>query len=187
MPRRFSRVRIRGGAATLIALLLAGLVVGTAPKSVAHTSLRSADPAPGARVGRPPMQVQLRLMKPSKPDSRTRIRVVGPSGVDLAKGPATVTGLGVSQKVAPAHEVGVYVVSYVVVSIDKHVTRGGYDFLLTGAAPAAPSHIPVGQLVLVGGVFLILVLVVTVGVQSRQRRASTADPSAPPRVDDRPE
>jgi len=170
VPRRHSRAAGAVSAAALVALCLSVFIVGTATTSAAHSALQSADPLPGSRVDRPPTQVRLRLMKASQPDARTRVRVVGPSGVDLAEGPPTVTGLGVSQRLSPAHVIGVYAVSYVIVSVDGHVNRGGYDFLLTTAAPDEPSHLPGGPLAVVGGVSLVLVVGAVGVLRARQRR-----------------
>lgn len=151
----------------------AAFVVAVLPLSAgAHTSsLVSAEPAPGARVGRPPTQIQLRFLRPSVPDPRTKVAMVSPSGVNLARGTPSVTGLGVSQQVSPAREVGVYVVSYAVVAVDGHLTRGDYDFLLTAGAPATSQHgaLPVWWWVLLGAGFLGLVLGGGVVLQSQLR------------------
>lgn len=159
----------RAGAAVLVTLAVTTLLLGVWPGSaIAHTALQQADPAPGTRVGRPPAQVQLRFVKQSVPDPRTRVAVVGPSGVDLAQGPPSVTGLGVSQPVRPARETGVYVVSYTVVSVDGHVTRGGYNFLMTAASTAPRSTFPVWSWALLGSVFVGLVVAGSLVLQSRR-------------------
>ena len=153
----------------------AAFVVAILPLSAgAHpSSLVSAEPAPGERVGRPPTQVQLRFLRPSVPDPRTKVAMVGPSGVDLARGEPSVTGLGVSQRVSPAREVGVYVVSYAVVAVDGHLTRGGYDFLLTEAAPATSQHaaLPGWWWALLGAGFLGLVFGGSVVLRSQLHSA----------------
>ena len=176
MSRRGWRYSAAGrvGAVVLVVLgMSAAFVVAVLPLSAgAHTSsLVSAEPAPGARVGRPPTQVQLRFLRPSVPDPRTKVAMVSPSGVNLARGTPSVTGLGVSQQVSPAREVGVYVVSYAVVAVDGHLTRGDYDFLLTAAAPATSQHgaLPVWWWVLLGAGFLGLVLGGSVILQSQLR------------------
>ena len=165
----------RVGAAVLVVLgMSAAFVVAVLPGSAgAHpSSLVSAEPAPGSRVGRPPTQVQLRFLRPSVPDPRTQVAMVSPSGVDLARGEPSVTGLGVSQPVSPATEVGVYVVSYAVVAVDGHLTRGGYDFLLTDAAPETSQRAgpPIWWWGLLGAGFLGLVLGGSVVLQSQLRR-----------------
>lgn len=173
MPSPADRAR----AAALISLALTAVFVWALPTAAfAHTSLRFADPAPGSRVGRPPTQVQLRFVKQSVPDPRTNVTVVGPSGVDIAHGSPSVTGLGISQRVSPAREAGVYVVSYTVVSSDGHLLRGGYDFLLTAAATAtATSSQAAGsaawQWWLLGAAFFVIVVVGSFILQSRQRSA----------------
>lgn len=164
----------RAGAAVLLAVSMsAAFVVAVLPLSAgAHTSsLVSAEPAPGARVGRPPTQVQLRFLRPSAPDPRTKVAMVSPSGVDLAVGAPAVTGLGVSQRVSPAREVGVYVVSYAVVAVDGHLSRGNYDFLLTAAAPTTSQDgaLPVWWWLLLGAGFLGLVVGGSVVLQSQLR------------------
>ena len=133
---RTVRTSFAGRAVTVLLVLVGvtALVTWRLPTPAeAHTGLQSATPAPGARVGHPPAQVQLHFVKQTVPDPRTRVKVVGPSGKNIAVGHPSVTGLGISQRVSPAHQVGVYIVSYTVVSVDHHVTRGGYDFLLSTA------------------------------------------------------
>ena len=164
------------GAAVLVVLgMSAASVVALLPGSAgAHTSsLVSAQPAPGSRVGRPPTQVQLRFLRPSLPDPRTKVAMVSPSGVKLARGGPAVTGLGVSQPVSPAREVGVYVVSYAVVAVDGHLSRGGYEFLLTRAAPAPSRHaaLPAYWWVMLGLAFLGLVFGVAVILRGQPRGA----------------
>lgn len=164
----------RAGAAVLVTLAVTTLLLGAWPGSAgAHTALQQADPAPGDRVGRPPAQVQLRFVKQSVPDPRTRVAVVGPSGVDLAQGPPSVTGLGVSQPVRPARETGVYVVSYTVVSVDGHLTRGGYNFLLTAPSTAPRPTFPAWSWVLLGSVFVGMVVAGSLVLQSRARRSGS--------------
>lgn len=97
--------------------------------------------------------------------------MVSPSGVDLAVGAPAVTGLGVSQQVSPAREVGVYVVSYAVVAVDGHLSRGNYDFLLTTAAPTTSQDgvLPVWSWLLLGAGFLRLAFGSGVVLQSQLR------------------
>lgn len=166
----------RAGAAVLVVLgMSAAFVAAMLPLSAgAHpSSLVSAEPAPGERVGRPPTQVQLRFLRPSVPDPRTKVAMVSPSGVNLARGTPSVTGLGVSQQVSPAHEVGGYVVSYAVVAVDGHMTRGKYDFVLTAAAPATSQRgaLPVWWWVLLGAGFLGLVFGGSVVLRSQLHSA----------------
>ncbi len=167
---------LAGRAALVLLVLVAVTALVTWQLSMpaaAHTGLRSATPAPGARVGRPPAQVQLHFVKQTVPDPRTRVKVVGPSGTNIAVGHPSVTGLGISQPVSPAHQVGVYFVSYTVVSVDHHVTRGGYDFLLTTAAPVtSTSSFPVWQWALLLSGFVVVVVVGSVVLRSRQRNAA---------------
>jgi copper resistance protein C len=168
-------------AVTLVAGALAALLVAMSPTTAeAHTQLRFADPAPGARVNHPPTQVQLRFFKPTVPDPRTKLTLVGPSGADLAQGPPSVSGLGISQRLAEPHQVGVYVVSYTVVSTDGHVLRGRYDFLLTVAAPASSSGTsPVSRWLWVGS-GLVLVLIAGAGLLLLRRRNEAARTQPPP-------
>ena len=161
----------RAGVALLTIVGVTVLVLSGLPATaLAHMALASADPAPGARVGRPPTQVQLRFGKPTIPDRRNEVRVVGPSGKNIAHGPPSVSGLGISQPVTPAHEAGVYVVSYRVVAVDKHVTQGGYDFLLTTAAPRTSTRSSrAGPWVLGACGFLTVIVVGAMLLRSRRQ------------------
>ena len=179
MARRSSGVRPTSlrvvAAATLVVGALAALLVLTSLSAAeAHTQLRFADPGPGARVDHPPTQIQLRFFKSTVPDPRTRLTLVGPTGTDLAQGPPSVSGLGISQRLSEPHQVGVYVVSYTVVSSDGHVIRGRYDFLLTVAAPATPSATSsTARWVWLGSALVVLV-VAGVGLLLLRRRNEAA-------------
>ena len=61
-----------------------------------------------------------------------------------------------------------YVVSYTVVSVDGHLTRGGYNFLLAAASTAPRSTFPVWSWVLLGSVFAGLVVAGSLVLQSRR-------------------
>lgn len=67
-----------------------------------------------------------------------------------------------------------YVVSYTVVSVDGHVARGGYNFLLTAASTAPRSStFPVSSWVLLGSVFVGMVVAGSLVLQSRARRSGS--------------
>jgi methionine-rich copper-binding protein CopC len=175
------------GAALLAALSMAAtMVVAMWPEPAgAHPStLVSAEPTPDARVGRLPTQVQLRFRRPPVPDPRTKVAMVSPSGENLAQGKPAVTGLGVSQRVSPAHEIGVYVVSYSVVAVDGHLSRGSYQFLLTAAATSRHDALSIWWWALIGVGFVGLVVGGSVALQSQLRRSGSGQPHPVPTARD---
>jgi methionine-rich copper-binding protein CopC len=137
-------MRVRGRLVGLLVLLAVPALAVLAPSPAqAHAGLQSADPGPGQHVDRLPAQMQLHFGRPTIPDPRTRVVVLGPGGDDVALGQPAASGLGISQRLAPTTVRGLYRVTYAVVSVDGHVTRGRYRFWVTattrpagGASPA---------------------------------------------------
>lgn len=119
------------GAAVGVSLLLP-----TGP-ATAHNSLTGSDPRDGARVARPPAQIELRFL--SRPDpNTTKITVVGPDNVTAVGGAPHFTGSRVSVPFRPG-AAGLYIVGYQVASGDGHPVKGELRFTLSAGAPAAPS------------------------------------------------
>ena len=134
----------------LIALLLAGLaVVVTAGPALAHTSLRSSNPANGATLAGPPSRVSLTfgeaVTAPGNP-----IRVTGPGGVAWTVGKASVTDATVSAPVTATGPAGAYTLTWTVVADDGDTISGKVTFTLSTAAtkpipqpaPAVPAPAP---------------------------------------------
>jgi copper resistance protein C len=129
----------------LIALLLAGFaLIATAAPALAHTTLRSSNPANGATLATPPTQVSLTFGEavtlPGNP-----IRVTGPGGAAWTVGKASVTDATVSAPVTATGPAGAYTLTWSVVSDDGDTISGKINFTLKPApapvvpAPAAPT------------------------------------------------
>lgn len=137
--------------------------------------LQSAQPAPGAKLGRAPDQVLLRFAESAVPGAHTTVVVLSPKDKNLARGQATPSAVGVSQRVAPARDRGAYQVSYEVVSPDGQVTRGSYWFSYTPTSGSVPTWLGFPALVLLAAVAALVIALL-------QRRRKTITPRAPAHV-----
>ncbi len=125
----------------LLTLLLAGCaVLATATPALAHTSLRSSNPANGSTLTTPPTRVSLTFGEAVTVQG-SPIRVTGPGGVALAVGPASVSGATVSAPVTGSGPAGAYTVSWTVVSDDGDAISGKVAFTVRGGV-AEPAPVP---------------------------------------------
>jgi copper resistance protein C len=124
------------------ALLIAGtvLLAGGMP-ALAHTSLKSSNPAKGASLPSAPPQITLTFSEPVQVEAGA-ITVAGPDGTQWTVGPADVTGAVVTAPVTPAGPAGQYTINYRVISADGDPVRGTVPFALTVAVPVATSTTP---------------------------------------------
>ena len=125
---RSARPRLRGFGAVLAALGLAASVWVLQSPEDAHAGLQSAQPSRSAHLERAPEQVRLSFGQAAVPGARTKVVVLSPRDSDLARGQATSSAAGVSQRVAPPRERGAYQVSWEVQLIDGSVSKGQYWF-----------------------------------------------------------
>ena len=129
----------------LIALLLAGFaVIVTAGPALAHTTLRSSNPANGATLATPPTRVSLTFGE-AVTVSGNPIRVTGPGGVAWMVGKASVTDATVTAPVTAAGPAGAYTLTWTVVAEDGDTISGKINFTVRGAPPkpaAAPASKP---------------------------------------------
>jgi methionine-rich copper-binding protein CopC len=127
------KVALALGAAVLASWTAAG-------DAEAHANLTSASPAPESTTKASPAQVQLHFGQPNIPDRRTRVSVVVPSGRDIAVGPATVSGFGISQRLRSSRELGWYRVRYTVAFVDGHAASGVFRFRVATFDSPPPDH-----------------------------------------------
>jgi methionine-rich copper-binding protein CopC len=121
----------------LVGLLLAGAtVLATATPALAHTELKSSDPADGSSLGTAPTRVSL-TFEEAVGIPATPISVAGPDGSSWQVGTATVDGATVSAPVTPAGPAGTYTVSYSVIADDGDTVTGKVSFSLT--TPTTPT------------------------------------------------
>ena len=129
-----------GHAASSAALLLlttAIAVAGAAP-ALAHTSLSASVPAAGATVTTDVDAVRLVFSQPVSPREATVV-VSSADGVDLADGPAQVSGATVVQPVDRLVGAGGYRLSYRVLADDGHPITGQVRFTLAAAVAGGPA------------------------------------------------
>jgi copper resistance protein C len=120
-----------------LSALLAGLALFvTATPALAHTELKSSDPADGSSLDAPPNAVSLTFEEavtlPTNP-----ISITGPDGSAWTVGKATITGASVTAPVQATGPAGQYTLSYTVIADDGDDVKGTVRFTLT--APATPT------------------------------------------------
>jgi methionine-rich copper-binding protein CopC len=117
------------------ALLIAGTVLlagGTS--ALAHTELKSSNPAKGASLPAAPPEITLTFSEPVQVEAGA-ITVAGPGGAQWTVGQAAVTGAVVTAPVTPVGPAGQYTINYRVISADGDPVRGTVAFALTAAVP----------------------------------------------------
>ncbi|MFJ2029136.1 copper resistance protein CopC [Streptosporangium sp. NPDC087985] len=124
----------------VVLALLATLVLGTAFASpaLAHDSLKSSDPAKGAKV-ESLKQVKLTF---SATVRFPNVVVHSEDNVAHQDGKPVVDGPVVTQKLKGDLPPGKYVIAYRVVSSDGHPIEGEIPFTLVGTASPSPSVSP---------------------------------------------
>ncbi|MET0233799.1 MAG: copper resistance CopC family protein [Kibdelosporangium sp.] len=124
------------------ALLIAGAVLLAAgTPALAHTALKSSNPAKGASLPAAPPEITLTFSEPVRVEAGA-ITVAGPGGAQWTVGPAAVSGAVVTAPVTPAGPAGQYTINYRVISEDGDPVRGTVAFALTAAVPTPTSTLP---------------------------------------------
>jgi methionine-rich copper-binding protein CopC len=122
-------------------LLATATVLATATPALAHTALKSSDPADGASVAAAPTRVGLTFEEavgiPDQP-----ISVAGPGGAAWQVGKATVDGATVSAPVTATGPAGAYTLSYSIIADDGDAVTGKVAFTLTTAATPTTAAAP---------------------------------------------
>src|SRR4051794_27061631 len=122
-------------------LLAAATVLATATPALAHTGLKSSDPADGASVATAPTRVSLTFEEavgiPDQP-----ISIVGPGGAAWQVGKATVDGATVTAPVTATGPAGAYTLNYSIIADDGDAVTGKVAFTLTAAATPTTAAAP---------------------------------------------
>ncbi|MFD6073628.1 MULTISPECIES: copper resistance CopC family protein [Amycolatopsis] len=120
-------------------LLVAGLaLVGAAAPAMAHSELKSSDPARGASLATPPTQIKLTFSGPVTLADDNPIQITGPENASWTVGRAEVAGTVVTAPVQAVGPAGEYTLRYKVAFDDSHAASGSVKFTLSAPA-AAPS------------------------------------------------
>jgi hypothetical protein len=114
---------------TLRSLLLTALVLATVASAAAHSALDRAEPRPGSRLRTPPAEVKVWFTEKLEPAFST-LKVENEAGARVDRADAQVdatdrTLIRVGLGPLPA---GAYRVAWRVLSVDSHVTEGGFTF-----------------------------------------------------------
>lgn len=126
----------------------AGFAVATAALALAggaaaHPQLVETQPAAKSRLNVPPTRVVVRLTEPAEPVG-DGIRIIGPDGREVGRGPVRVAGSTLSRAV-DARQRGTYVVDWLVVGDDTHPASGAFLFSVGEPTRSTlPGHFPGG-------------------------------------------
>jgi copper resistance protein C len=133
------------------ALLLAGtaLLAVTTP-ALAHTELKSSDPAKGASLPVAPQRITLTFSEPVRVEPGA-ISVTGPDGTQWTTAQPVLQGPTVAVPVTPAGPAGPYTIAYRVTSDDGHAITGKVPFTLSAPVPAAAPATQVTSGVMTSG------------------------------------
>ncbi|HET6286016.1 MAG TPA: copper resistance CopC family protein [Amycolatopsis sp.] len=122
-------------------LLVAGLaLLSTASPALAHSELKSSDPARGASLATPPTQVKLTFSGPVTLADQNPIQITGPDNASWTVGRAEVAGSVVTAPVQAVGPAGEYTLRYKVTFEDTHAASGSVKFTLS--APVASQSAP---------------------------------------------
>ncbi|MEU3627376.1 copper resistance protein CopC [Amycolatopsis coloradensis] len=117
-------------------LLVAGVaLLGAATPAMAHSELKSSDPAKGASLATPPTQIKLTFSGPVTL-AADPIQITGPENAKWTVGRAEVAGAVITAPVQAVGPAGEYTLRYKVTFEDTHESSGTVKFNLS--APAAP-------------------------------------------------
>jgi methionine-rich copper-binding protein CopC len=124
------------------ALLLAGTaLLATAAPALAHTELKSSDPAKGASLPSAPQQITLTFNEAVQ-SVGVDIKIGGPGGAQWNVHQPVVKGGVVTAVVVPSGPAGDYTIAWRVFADDGDAISGKIPFKLTSAAVAVPSTTP---------------------------------------------
>jgi methionine-rich copper-binding protein CopC len=134
MTRKVSAMNLRRTAVSVLLAVVA--MVAAATPALAHTDLKSSDPAEGASLSAAPEKITLTFEEPVRLPPNP-VTVTGPDGLAWTVGAATVAGAVVTAPVQPSGPAGQYTINYRVLSEDGDAVRGTVRFTMT--APATPA------------------------------------------------
>ncbi|KFU81132.1 hypothetical protein SAMN04489729_4691 [Amycolatopsis lurida] len=126
-------------------LLVAGLaLMGAATPAMAHSELKSSDPARGASLTTPPTQIKLTFSGPVTLADDNPIQITGPENASWTVGRAEVADTVVTAPVQAVGPAGEYTLRYKVAFDDSHAASGSVKFTLSApaAAPSPSSQAP---------------------------------------------
>ncbi|EMD30087.1 copper resistance CopC family protein [Amycolatopsis azurea] len=122
-------------------LLVTGLaLLGAATPALAHSELKSSDPARGASLATPPTQIKLTFTGPVTL-AENPIQITGPENASWTVGRAEVADTVVTAPVQAVGPAGEYTLRYKVTFEDSHVASGSVKFNLSNPV-APPSSSP---------------------------------------------
>ncbi len=113
-----------------LAIATAAFAFAFAGAAQAHTSLKTANPAPNAIVSAAPKELRLTFSGTVLPRFTT-LTVTGPGGAQLHAGPVVADPANKAVVVAPLHgggAAGAYKVDWSAASGDMHKMTGSYSF-----------------------------------------------------------
>ena len=172
----FTNAAVRVRQFGLAALLAGATLALVATPAMAHSELTSASPSDGSTLTSAPTQVVLTFNE-NIIAIGNQVSVRDASGALVSDGNPTVVDSTVTQNLKPLTYNGVYAITYRIVSADGHPVERNLSFTLNAAGLPTPtssaspgettssSKLSVGVIALiVGGVFLVAVVVTVISV-----------------------
>ncbi|EME60035.1 copper resistance CopC family protein [Amycolatopsis decaplanina] len=124
-------------------LLVTGLaLLGAASPAMAHSELKSSDPARGASLATPPTQIKLTFSGPVTLADDNPIQITGPENASWTVGRAEVAGAVVTAPVQAVGPAGEYTLRYKVTFEDSHAASGSVKFNLSAPVATPSSQSP---------------------------------------------
>lgn len=174
---------LRRVAATVVALAVVPAVLLMSPGAAsAHDELVTSTPANGAIVKAVPHSVVLNFEEPPVA-GYTKVRITGPSGIDLSAGTPVTVGPRVTLNVRSSTALGPYAIRWSLLSDDGHPVSGVIRFTVAAATSPSATATPhvahtsaAGSTWIVPGLIGIGALVALFGVSrvAGHRRAGSA-------------
>lgn len=127
------------GTKVLVGVAVAALFAATAPVALAHAAYKGSDPADGATVASPPVQISAEFTEPITESSS--MSVFDPCGAQVDNGDSDPNGYNMTVSMS-GDRAGTYTVEFKVQSVDSHVTSGSFTFTSSGGDPCPGAEPP---------------------------------------------
>lgn len=130
-------LRLLRASAALLGCLFGLLLLGGTP-AYAHTALKDATPAPGAKVGTGTSVIALTFVQ-LKPGTTPKIRITGPDGAQVSVGQPMLGDGSVTCAAVSPLRAGVTTLTYTVTASDNDTQTNAFQFQVVDGAQVAAT------------------------------------------------